>query len=95
MIIVSGKIYVIPGKRDTFIEGSIESIKAARRTKGCKAFVVGPDVVEPDRVNIYEEWDSKEDLSNFRGSGPSADISNLIKDANVSEYYIRDTSPDS
>ncbi|MEL7352222.1 MAG: antibiotic biosynthesis monooxygenase family protein [Cyanobacteria bacterium P01_A01_bin.116] len=95
MIIVSGKIYVIPGKRDTFIEGSIESIKAARRAKGCRAFVVGPDVVEADRVNIYEEWDSKEDLSNFRGSGLSSGISSLIKDANVSEHYIKDASPDS
>ena len=93
MIIVSGKIYVISGKRDAFIEGSIESIKAARRTKGCRAFVVGPDVIEPDRVNVYEEWDAKENLANFRGSGPSSDIGDLIRDANVSEHQIEESEP--
>jgi len=92
MIIVSGKIYVTAGNRDTFLERSLESVKTARRTKGCRAFVVGPDVIEVDRINIYEEWDSKEELMSFRGSGPDADIGDLIVDASVNEHHIDEDS---
>jgi hypothetical protein len=31
---------------------------------------VAADPIEPDRVNIYEEWESEEALLTFRGAGP-------------------------
>jgi quinol monooxygenase YgiN len=88
MIIVSGKIYVIPGRRDLFLERSLDAIKAARQAKGCRDFVVAADPVEPDRVNIYEEWESEADLAAFRGAGPDSDLSSLITDAKVAEHRI-------
>ncbi|MEL6555805.1 MAG: antibiotic biosynthesis monooxygenase family protein [Cyanobacteria bacterium J06621_11] len=88
MIVVSGRIYVAAGDRETFVNESLTSIKAARIAQGCRDFVVAPDPLESDRVNVYEEWETKEDLMAFRGAGPSADLSQLITKAEVAEYYV-------
>ena len=88
MIIVSGKIFIKDSMRDLFVEKSLDAIKAARQAKGCHDFVVAADPIEPDRVNVYEAWESEDDLAAFRGSGPDADISSLIRDAQVTQHRI-------
>ncbi len=94
MIIVSGRIYVRSGARDKFIALSAETMIQARRTTGCYDFVVAADPLEPDRVNIYEEWESNEALSRFRGDGPGEDLSVHIVKAEVAEHTVPSrTSP--
>lgn len=88
MIIVSGRIYVRPGARDNFLALSTEAMVMARRTSGCRDFVVAADPLETDRVNVYEEWASREALTKFRGEGPDDDLSSSIVNADVSEYVL-------
>jgi quinol monooxygenase YgiN len=91
MLIVSGKIYVTKGERDTFLALSKDSIIEARRTRGCRDFVVAPDPIEPDRVNIYEEWDSADQLETFRGEGPGDQLIKLIKSADVRRHVVAES----
>ena len=88
MIIVSGRIYVRPGSREEFLSLSRESIEQARRAAGCRDFVVAADPLEADRVNVYEEWESKDALVDFRGDGPADDVSSIIVRADVAEHTI-------
>lgn len=88
MIIVSGKNYVEVENRNLFIYRSLETMKAARQQKGCKDFIAAPGPIEKNRVNIYEEWESEEELAEFRGSGPDSDISSLIVSAKVSRHIV-------
>jgi len=75
MIIVSGRLYVRPERRDAFLAASSAAVKQARRTAGCLDFVVAADPIEPDRVNVYEQWASEAALTGFRGEGPGSDLS--------------------
>ncbi len=88
MLIVAGKIYVKPGKREAFIQKSLSAILTARQTNGCYDFSVSPDPIETERVNIYEKWDSEETLLAFRESGPSTDLTSLIESIHVSEHKM-------
>jgi quinol monooxygenase YgiN len=88
MIIVSGKLYLRPGSRDEFLRSSAEAIVQARSTPGCRDFVVAADPIEDDRVNVYEEWESEEALSTFRGDGPDQDLSASIVSASVLEHVV-------
>ena len=88
MIIVSGRLYLRAGSRDEFLRRSSEAIVEARVTSGCRDFVVAADPLEADRVNVYEEWESREALEAFRGSGPGEDLSALILRAEVSEHVV-------
>jgi len=88
MIIVSGRIYVRAGTRGRFLALSADAMSQARRTPECRDFVVAADPLEPDRVNVYEEWTSKEALTAFRGSGPGEDLSAYIVSTQVSEHTV-------
>ncbi len=88
MLIVSGQLYIRKGSRQEFLEASYEAMILARKAPGCKDFVVAADPVEPERVNVYEVWESEEQLLDFRGSGPDNKLFSLIERANVSQHVI-------
>jgi quinol monooxygenase YgiN len=93
MIIVSGRIYVRPGTRQDYVTSSAQAVAQARRASGCRDFVVAADPLEPDRVNVYEEWESEEALLAFRGNGPDQDLGASIVQANVSRHIIASSGP--
>jgi quinol monooxygenase YgiN len=93
MIIVSGRIYIRPGTREEFLTLSGEAVVQARRSSGCRDFVVAADPIEADRVNVYEGWESEEALMAFRGEGPDQDLSSSIVRAHVSKHMVSSSEP--
>jgi quinol monooxygenase YgiN len=93
MLIVSGRIYVRPGTRQAFLTSSLAEVAQARSARGCRDFVVAADPMEPDRVNVYEEWESEEALMAFRGAGPDHELSSSIVRADVSRHVILSSGP--
>jgi quinol monooxygenase YgiN len=93
MVIVSGRITVRRGTRETFLDMSREAMEMARRFSGCRDFTIAADPIEPDRVNVYEEWDSKEALLAFRGEGPSAAMNSIVISTDVRRHRVSITSP--
>jgi quinol monooxygenase YgiN len=93
MIIVSGRIYVRRGRRDAFLAASMEAVMAARRSSGSLEFVVAADPIEPDRVNVYEQWESEAQLEAFRGEGPGPDLMSDTVSADVSRHQISSSGP--
>jgi quinol monooxygenase YgiN len=93
MIIVSGRLYLKAGAMNGFLNSSKEAVASARKAPGCRDFVVSKDPIEPDRVNVYEEWESEEALLDFRGSGPSGDMRSVILRGEVFRHVISSTGP--
>jgi quinol monooxygenase YgiN len=84
---------VRPERRDAFLAASREAIKLARRSDGCLDFVVAADPIEPDRVNVYEQWVSEASLAAFRGEGPSSDLASEILRADVPRHHVSSSGP--
>jgi quinol monooxygenase YgiN len=88
VIIVAGALTVDPEGRDTYLEDCVSVVEAARRAEGCLDFALSPDLLEPERINVYERWSSAEDLQRFRGSGPDAGQLAELLDIQVGEYAV-------
>ena len=86
MVIVAGHLIVDPDERDAYLDGCREVVDLARRTDGCLDFAISADLVDPSRVNLYEQWASTEAVEAFRGDGPSGDQQAAIRSASVAEY---------
>jgi quinol monooxygenase YgiN len=86
MLIVSGRIWVRSGSRERFLALSAPAIAQARGSRGCLDFVVAPDPLEMDRVNVYEEGETELALLAFRDAGPSTDLSEEIVRAQVARH---------
>jgi quinol monooxygenase YgiN len=93
MIIVSGWLKLKPGKRDAFVASSLDAMVLARRSVGCRAFVVAADPLAGDLVNVYECWDTEEDLLAFREGGPEPEMLTMIVDAQVQRHRIASSGP--
>ena len=90
MITVFGSLALVPGQRDDFLRRSRSAVEAARRTDGCRDFAVSPDLIDPDRVNVFECWKSAEALERFRGEGPGEDLSALILRYDITQRGLGD-----
>jgi quinol monooxygenase YgiN len=93
VIIVAGHIQVTPGRREAFVAASLEAVVEARRTPGCRDFSVSADPIEPDRVNVYERWESAAALEAFRGEGPGSDLTSDVVSADVQRHEISSSGP--
>jgi quinol monooxygenase YgiN len=89
VIIVAGSIRVDPEARDAYLDGCREVVAAAREAPGCLDFALSPDLLEADRINVFERWESASALEAFRGSGPPDDQLAQIREINVSDYEVR------
>ena len=91
MIIIAGHLRVAAAERDEYLIAMADVATRARRASGCHDFVQSADPLDPERINIYERWNSDEFLLAFRSSGsdgtepPSMPA---VLDAAVAKYRI-------
>jgi quinol monooxygenase YgiN len=88
VVIVAGHVVVDPQQRDEYLSGCVDVVRQARRAAGCLDFSLSADLLEPGRVNIYEQWESQSAVEAFRGSGPSFEQAAAILAASVAEYDV-------
>ncbi len=91
VIIVAGCLTVDPSDRDSYLSGCRDVIVAARAADGCVAFHLAADPVEPDRINVFEQWTSVEAVEAFRGSGPIDEQWALVRTTEVFEHEVAST----
>ncbi|MDG4808073.1 antibiotic biosynthesis monooxygenase [Micromonospora sp. WMMD1120] len=88
MLIIAGSLRVDPAAREGYLADCATVITQARATPGCLDFLLAADPLEPDRIHVYERWESPERLAAFRGSGPDDVQTAAILDADVRRYLI-------
>jgi quinol monooxygenase YgiN len=88
MIIVAGALIVDPHERSAYLRGCAAVVEAARRAPGCLDFALSADLVDAGRVNVFERWESDEDLARFRGSGPDDGQRASLLEIRVAEYAV-------
>jgi len=62
--------------------------RTALRRSRCLDFALAADLIESDRINVFERWESAAHLASFRGAGPTSEQRSVIRSADVSEYEI-------
>ena len=91
VLIVSGSLRVAPADRDAYLADCRDVVSLARSAAGCLDFALSPDLLEPDRINVYERWETDEDLDRFRGTGPAEEQTATVLRAEVARYRISGT----
>ncbi len=91
MIIVAGWLKVDAEDRDRYVAECVTVVEQARAATGCLDFTIAADLISPDRINVYERWETDADVERFRSSGPDAEQTAQIRDAEVKRYRISAT----
>ncbi|MEU0561245.1 putative quinol monooxygenase [Dactylosporangium sp. NPDC006015] len=94
MLIVAGTGYVDPERRGALLESLAPVLRHVRTTPGCLDYVVAADPIEPDRVNIYERWESEAHLTtHLAGIAQSAPAVPDVRSVEVVRYEISGSRP--
>jgi quinol monooxygenase YgiN len=93
MLIVAGHLIVAAEQREKYLQGCVPVMQQARSAEGCLDFAISADLANPERINIFERWESQEAVETFRGSGPSDEQGAQIRSAAMAEYVVGETRP--
>jgi quinol monooxygenase YgiN len=93
MIIVAGWLRVEPGSRERYLSECLAAMELAQTTPGCRDFILSADPIRPDRIRVFERWESDDDLLRFRGSDPGGEQAAQVLDASVHKYRIAAIEP--
>lgn len=94
MLIIARALHLDPADRDHYLTAVADVARLAGSAPGCHDFVQAPDPIDPGRINIYERWESDEDLHPFRSSGDPHETADpeppapAIHSADVHKYRI-------
>lgn len=93
MIIVAGSLRVAEAERSAYLRAVQDVARSARHAPGCHDFVQAADPLDPERINIFERWESDADLLAFRSSGGDEVETPTILGAEVAKYRISAIEP--
>jgi quinol monooxygenase YgiN len=91
VIVVAGWLRVPADVRATYLDGCVEVVESARAAPGCIDFSIAADLVDGERINVFEQWESVDDVERFRGSGPSDGQQDMIIGAHVVQHTVAST----
>jgi quinol monooxygenase YgiN len=83
---------VDPTSRQAYLDAVSGATALARSTPGCRDFAQSADPLEADRINIFELWESDEELEAFRAL-PGDGEEPAIRSAEVQRYRISSVEP--
>lgn len=90
MVIVAGHLTVEPEQREEYLAGCVGVVEQARHAPGCLDFAISADLLDAERINIFERWESQAAVDAFRNSGPSDEQGEATTSASVAEYDVAD-----
>ncbi len=88
-VVITGEIDMAPGVRETTLIDAQPLIAAALAEQGCVHYAWSADPVLPDRVHVFEEWDSEADLVAHLAAKPYLDMSAHLGAAGIAAAITR------
>jgi quinol monooxygenase YgiN len=62
MIVVAGSVTIRHERREEAVRAALTMAKATQAEPGCLAYRFSADLADPDRILVFEEWESEEAL---------------------------------
>jgi quinol monooxygenase YgiN len=62
-IVITGEVDLAPGQREAALAGARGLIADALAEPGCRHYSWAADPYMPDRIHVFEEWDTAEELA--------------------------------
>jgi quinol monooxygenase YgiN len=96
VIIVAGHFVVDPEQREQFLDGRAEAMRRSRSEAGCITYAFSPDPLDPGRVLLFEQWESKAALADHlttMRARPRQPDGVEVRESQVQQYEISAIGP--
>ena len=93
MLIIAGYTEVDASKRDDYVAAHQDLVMRCRRAPGCLDVAISSDPLNARRVNVFERWESRDDLEAWRAVADAPDTGTEILTEAVMLYTVADVRP--
>ena len=93
MVIIAGHAEVDATDRDRYVHAHQDLVRRARQAPGCLDVAISADPLTPARVNIFERWESMEDLDAWGAVADAPDAGIALGRVDVMMYLAGDVRP--
>ncbi|WP_024803210.1 putative quinol monooxygenase [Nocardia sp. BMG51109] len=93
MLIIAGYVTVAADRRDAFVAAHQDLVRRARAAEGCFDVAITADPLNPERVNNFERWESREHLDAWRAVADAPDTGIAMETVDVWMYTVTDIRP--
>ena len=60
----------LPIVETEYLDACVDVVQAAREAPGCLDFALSADLLQPDRINVFECWQDVASVEAFQGQRP-------------------------
>ena len=89
MIVIAGSVQVKPERRADAVRAAVRMAEATRAEAGCLTYRFSTDLVDPNRVYIFEEWENEEALGRHFASPHMAEFQGALPQVLAGGVEIR------
>jgi quinol monooxygenase YgiN len=93
MVIIAGHATVDPADRDRYVTVHQNLVRRARQAPGCLDLAITADPLDPARVNLFERWQSREHLDEWRAVTNAPRSKVKLGSVDVMMYVVSDVRP--
>lgn len=93
MLIIAGQVRVAEADRDAYVTAFADLVERGRGATGCLDVVISADSLDPGRVNIFERWESRETLDDWRAVANAPDPGIEFDADDVQLFTVADARP--
>jgi quinol monooxygenase YgiN len=96
VIIVAGHFVVDPGQREHFLDSRADIMRTSRSEPGCITYAFSPDPLDPGRVLLFEQWETKAALADHLAAlrqGPRRQDGVEVRESEIQQYEISAVGP--
>jgi quinol monooxygenase YgiN len=98
MIVIAGSVPVRAEKREAAIGAAVEMVRATRTEPGCLSYGFYAAIDDPNRILVFEEWESEEALGRHFGTEHMKAFSRILPDVlagppTIKRYTVASVKP--
>lgn len=93
MVIIAGHATVDRADRDRYVTAHQDLVSRARQAPGSLDVAITADPLDPERVNVFERWESREHLDAWRAVAKAPRSKIKLGSIDVMMYVVGDVLP--
>ena len=93
MVIIAGHAELDAADRDRYVTAHQDLVRRARQAAGCLDAAITADALDPARVDVFERWQSEEDLDAWRAVADAPETGITLGRVDVMMYVVSDVRP--
>lgn len=93
MLIVAGHYTVDAADRDRYVTAHQDLVGRARQAPGCLDVAITADPLDPECINVFERWESRDHLDAWRAVAKAPRSKIKLGSIDVMMYVVSDVLP--